>query len=46
MIKKGAKNFVEIGPGKVLSGLIKRINKDVNVISINTEEDIKKLLND
>ena len=40
------KNFVEIGPGKVLSGLIKRINKDVNVKSINNEEDIKLLLND
>ena len=46
MIDKGVKNFVEIGPGKVLSGLIKRINKNVNVNSINTEEDIKLLIND
>ena len=46
MINNGVKNFVEIGPGKVLSGLIKRINKSVNVSSINTEEDIKLLLND
>ena len=46
MINNGIKNFVEIGPGKVLSGLIKRINKNVNVSSINTEEDIKLLLND
>ena len=46
MINNGIKNFVEIGPGKVLSGLIKRINKDVNVKSINNEEDIKLLLND
>ena len=46
MINNGIKNFVEIGPGKVLSGLIKRINKDVNVRSINNEEDIKLLLND
>ncbi len=46
MINNGVKNFVEIGPGKVLSGLIKRINKNVNVNSINCEEDIKFLLND
>ena len=46
MINNGVKNFVEIGPGKVLSGLIKRINKNVNVNSINSEEDIKLLTND
>ena len=46
MINNGVKNFVEIGPGKVLSGLIKRINKNVNVNSINSEEDIKLLIND
>ena len=46
MIYNGVKNFVEIGPGKVLSGLIKRINKDTNISSINTEEDIKILIND
>ena len=36
-------NFIEIGPGKVLSGLIKRINKEVILSSINSEEDIKNL---
>ena len=46
MINNGIKNFVEIGPGKVLSGLIKRINKNVIVNSINSEEDIKLLIND
>ncbi len=46
MISNGVKNFVEIGPGKVLSGLIKRIDKNVIVNSINNEEDIKLLLND
>jgi len=46
MINNGVKNFVEIGPGKVLSGLIKRIDKNVNVNSINNEEDIKLLIND
>ena len=43
MINSGVKNFIEIGPGKVLSGLIKRINREVKVQSINSEEDIKNL---
>ena len=43
MIEKGVNQFIEIGPGKVLSGLVKRINKDVEVISINNEDDIKSL---
>ncbi len=43
MINQGTKNFIEIGPGKVLSGLIKRINKNANIKSINTEQDIKEL---
>ena len=41
MIDKGVNQFIEIGPGKVLSGLVKRINRDVKVSAINTEEDIK-----
>ena len=45
MINSGVKEFIEIGPGKVLSGLIKRINKDVKVSAINNEEDIS-LIND
>tara|TARA_B100001057_G_scaffold263128_1_gene263286 strand:- start:954 stop:1880 length:927 start_codon:yes stop_codon:yes gene_type:complete len=43
MIKKDINHFIEIGPGKVLSGLIKRINKDVKINSINSEIDIKDL---
>ena len=43
MIKNGVNNFIEIGPGKVLSGLVKRIDKKVKVSAINNEEDIKKL---
>ena len=41
MISRGTTSFVEIGPGKVLSGLIKRINKDVKVLNIDTLEDIQ-----
>ena len=41
MINKGVNHFIEIGPGKVLSGLIKRIDRNVNVSAINSEEDIR-----
>ncbi len=43
MILNGTTEFVEIGPGKVLSGLIKRINKDVKVLNIDKVEDIEGL---
>ena len=43
MINKGVSQFIEIGPGKVLSGLLKRINKNVKVSSINTEDDIRNI---
>ena len=43
MINENVNHFIEIGPGKVLSGLIKRINKEVKINSINSEEDIKNL---
>ena len=41
MVANGTTTFVEIGPGKVLSGLIKRINKDVKVLNIESVEDIQ-----
>ena len=43
MIDKGVDQFIEMGPGKVLSGLVKRINKEINVSSINNEDDIKNI---
>ena len=43
MIKNGVNQFIKIGPGKVLSGLIKRINKDVKISSINNQSDIESL---
>ncbi len=46
MINLGTNHFIEIGPGKVLSGLIKRINRKVKLNQINNLHDAKNLLND
>ena len=43
MINGGVNQFIEIGPGKVLSGLVKRINKEVKINAINNESDIESL---
>ena len=43
MIKNGVTNFIEIGPGKVLSGLVKRIDKTINVNTVNKFEDLKDI---
>ncbi len=41
MIENNVNHFIEIGPGKVLSGLVKRINRDVKIDTINSLSDIK-----
>ncbi len=46
MSEDGVKNFVEIGPGKVLTGMVKRTIKDVNCFSINSISDIKNFINE
>ena len=46
MIDLGVNRFIEIGPGKVLSGLIKRIDRNVKINQVNNLEDIKNILND
>ncbi len=46
MSKKGENNFIEIGPGKALTGMVKRTVKGANCFSINSIEDIKKLQNE
>ncbi|APV44665.1 [Acyl-carrier-protein] S-malonyltransferase [Dehalogenimonas formicexedens] len=43
MIAAGINTFVEIGPGKVLSGLIRRVNRDVKTINISDTQAIKNL---
>jgi len=43
MINKGVNHFIELGPGKVLSGLVKRINNNVKIDTINSESDINNL---
>ncbi len=46
MHDNGIKNFIEIGPGKALTGMIKRTVKEVNCFSINSITDIEKLKNE
>ena len=46
MSKKGVKNFIEIGPGKALSGMVKRTLENVNSFSVNSINDIDNLKNE
>jgi [acyl-carrier-protein] S-malonyltransferase len=44
MASQGVTDFIEIGPGKVLKGLIRRINPSLNVMNIEKPADIEALL--
>ena len=44
MVDNGVSTFIEIGPGKVLTGLIKRINKSVELINIGDAEAVKSII--
>jgi len=46
MIDQGINNFIEMGPGKVLSGLVKRIDRNVKLNQVNNLTDAKSLTND
>jgi [acyl-carrier-protein] S-malonyltransferase len=43
LIKEGVNTFVEVGPGNVLSGLVKRIDRSARTISVNTPAGIDRL---
>jgi [acyl-carrier-protein] S-malonyltransferase len=43
LVKEGVKTFVEVGPGNVLSGLLKRIDKTVKAVSVNNVSGLKKV---
>ena len=46
MSRENINNFIEVGPGKVLSGMVKRTIKEANCFSINSIADIKNLINE
>lgn len=43
LMEEGVTTFIEMGPGKTLSGFVKKINRNVNVIQIEKVEDLEKL---
>lgn len=44
MIKNGVDTFVEVGPGKVLTGFVKKVSKDVNCINVNNVETLQNAI--
>ena len=44
MLENEVDTFVEIGPGKTLTGFVKRINKDVNVFNVNDVQSLENFL--
>ena len=44
--EQGVDNFIEIGPAKILSGMVRKTLKDVKISAISTKEDLKKVIND
>jgi hypothetical protein len=46
MVKDGVELFVEVGPGKVFSGLVRKIKKEARVYNIENTETLKKFKNE
>jgi [acyl-carrier-protein] S-malonyltransferase len=42
-MRDGVRTFVEVGPGNVLSGLVKRIDRSVKAVSVNSIEALERL---
>ncbi|CAN5244078.1 hypothetical protein BH18ACT12_BH18ACT12_21730 [soil metagenome] len=43
LVREGVHTFVEVGPGNVLSGLVKRIDRNAKTISVSSPEALEKL---
>jgi [acyl-carrier-protein] S-malonyltransferase len=43
LMRDGVRTFVEVGPGNVLSGLVKRIDRSVKAVSVNSIEALERL---
>jgi len=43
LIKQGVDTFIEVGPGKILTGLIKKISRDVQIYNVENVEDYEQL---
>jgi [acyl-carrier-protein] S-malonyltransferase len=43
MVKDGATRFLEVGPGKVLQGLVKRINSEVTLTGVSNVAELEDL---
>ena len=46
IVRAGVRTFVEVGPGNVLSGLVKRIDRSVKTIPVNSVSGLKQLEDD
>lgn len=46
MIEEGVDTFIEIGPGRTLAGFLRKINREVRVISVGSYEDLEKLVSE
>ena len=44
LASEGVTTYVEVGPGRVLSGLVKKINKDANVLAFGGPDDLGAIL--